>query len=163
MTNYIISALTLAIAGFLTFVRYKDLNKHKIVLADVSNRDKLVENIKVKGTKMAFYLFIGATVVFIGMAFFNSDLIQSITYVFVFAVMSFSEWLNVKTIETVSVFEKAVVYSSFDFRIKSIRSITPTGKRNMTVAMMDGKSHTIPNAVGDILNRLQKARKSKQA
>ncbi len=161
MTNYIISGLTLVIAGFLTFVRFRDFKKHKIVLAEAINRDKLVENIRIKGAKSALYLFMGATVLFIGMAFFYTDIIQSITYILVFAIMSFSEWLNVKTIETVSVFEKTVIYSNFDFRIKSIRSITPAGKRNVTVAMMDGKSHTIPNTIGEIINRLQKARKSK--
>jgi hypothetical protein len=161
MTNYIVSGLTLVIAGFLTYVRYKDYKKHQVVLMDVSNRDKLVELVKLKGAKMAFYLFIGGTVLFIAMAFFYPDVIQGISYVLVFALMSLSEWLNVKTVETVSVFEKAVVYSNFDIRIKSIRSITSSGKRNSVVAMMDGKSFTIPQSVGEILNRLQKARKVK--
>lgn len=161
MTDQILSLLTVVVAGFVLFMRIKDYRKFKTILGEVTQKDTLVERFKLKGTRSALYLFGVATIVFGIMAFFNTDLFQGLTYIGVFAIMTFSEWINVQTVEFVHVFEKTVVYSGQDFRIKSIRAVSPATRRMVSVAMLDGKTHSVPVSVGDKLSELLKNRKAK--
>jgi len=161
MTDQVLSLLTVVVAGFVLFMRLKDFRKHKTILSEVSQKDKLVERFKLKGTRSALYLFAVATLVFGIMAFYNSDLFQGLTYIGVFAIMTFSEWINVQTVEFVHVFEKSAVYSGSDFRIKSIRAVSSGTRRMVNVAMLDGKTHSVPASVGEKLSELLKHRKAK--
>ena len=69
MTDQVISLLTVVVAGFVLFMRIRDFRKHKTILSEVSQKDKLVERFKLKGTRAALYLFAVATLVFGVMAF----------------------------------------------------------------------------------------------
>ncbi len=161
MTDQVISLLTVVVAGFVLFMRIKDYRKHKVVMSEVLQRDKLIEKFKLKGTRAALYLFAVATLAFVVMAFYNPDLFQGLTYIAVFGIMTFSEWINVQTVEFIHIFEKSAVYSGLDFRIKSIRAVSPATRRMVSVAMLDGKTHSVPVSVGDKLSELLKNRKAK--
>lgn len=157
--------ITIAISLFLAYIKVVDLMKHRKVMKSVSDKDVLVDTVKRKGQRVMFFMFIGATLVFVVILIFYSALLASfnenLAYVFVFLILSFSEWCNFKTIENIHVFEKTVVFSTFEIRIKSIRSILPSGKKNSNVMMLDGTSSFVPNEVAAKLTALQKARKAK--
>ena len=161
MSDQIVSLLTLAVAGFVLFLRVKDYRKHRALTLETTEKDVATDNIKLKGIKTGLYLFGAATVTFIVLAFISQDLIQGTIYVGVFAIMTLSEWINVKTVDHISVFEKNVIYSGIIVRLKNIRTITISNKRMATIAMLDGKSHIVPKTVGNALLELQKNRKSK--
>ncbi len=164
-TTMIMLIFIVAISLFLTYIKVNDLLKYKKVLKGVAERDVLVETVKRKGQQFAFYMFVVATVVFAFILIFFSSFLASVTenatYVVVFAILAASEWCNYKTIDSISVFEKTVVYSVYEFRIKSIRTINASGKKNSTVIMLDGTSSLVPNDVAAKLTALQKARKAK--
>lgn len=159
-TWYIIAA-TFAITLFLGYIRFNDYRKHTALVKQVSEKEKLVETIKRKGQRLTFYLFAFATVLFAALAFFTPEPLQSLAYIGVFIILAGTEWVNVLTVETMSVFERTLVYSIFEIRIKSIRTLSASGKRNITVAMLDGTSALVPGDVGEKLQSLQKARKAK--
>lgn len=159
--TWILIAATFAITLFLAYLRMKDLMKHRALLKTVLEREKLVEAIKRPGQKTALYLFGVATIVFAVLTFFTPEPATSIAYIAVFVILTYTEWDNVKTIEKIHIFEKCVVYGVSEFRIKSIRTVNPSGKKNKVVMMLDGTSAVVPSDVGDKLVELQKARKAK--
>jgi len=157
--------ITLAISIFLAYIKINDYLKYKKLLKEVGEKDVLVETVKRKGQRKMFYAFIGLTVGFsIILIFFSSVLgsfNENMTYVIVFAILSVSEWCNYKTVDTLSIFEKNVVYSISEIRVKSIRTIIANGKKNANVVMLDGTTKLVPNDVAAKLTALQKARKAK--
>lgn len=159
--TWLIIAATFAITLFLGYIRFNDYRKHVKLVKQVSEKEKLVETIKRKGQRLSFYLFVFATVLFGILAFFTPQPLQSMAYIGVFILLAATEWINVKTVENVSVFERTLIYSIFEIRIKSIRSLSASGKRSVTVAMLDGSSALVPSEVGEKLQNLQKARKAK--
>lgn len=161
MTDYIIYGFTMIVAGLMVGIRYRDYSKHKKVIAEASSKAPLVQVIRLKGTRFMLYLFIAIIVLFSVLAFFNSNILQSVTYIIVFIFMLISEWFNIMTVDHVSVFEKSIVYGSFNIRLKSIRSIQASGKKNMGISMLDTSSFTVPNEVGEKILQLQKSHKSK--
>ena len=159
--TWILIAATFAITLFLGYVRMKDLFKHRALLKTVAEKEKLIETIKRPGQKVTFFIFVGATLIFGVLAFFTPDPATSLAYIAVFIVLGYTEWDNVKTIETISVFERSVVFGTNEYRIKSIRAITASGRKSMRVAMLDGTGSIVPNDVGEKLLALIKARKAK--
>jgi hypothetical protein len=157
--------ITLAISIFLAYIKINDYLKYKKLLKEVSGKDVLVETVKRKGQRKMFYAFIGLTVGFLVILIFFSSVLgsfyENITYVVVFAILSVSEWCNYKTVDTLSIFEKNVVYSISEIRVKSIRTIVANGKKNANVVMLDGTNKLVPNDVAAKLTALQKARKAK--
>jgi hypothetical protein len=157
--------ITLAISIFLAYIKINDYLKYKKLLKEVSEKDVLVETVKRKGQRKMFYAFIGLTVGFSVILIFFSSVLgsfnENLTYVIVFAILSVSEWCNYKTVDTLSIFEKNVVYSISEIRVKSIRTIVANGKKNSNVVMLDGTNKLVPNDVAAKLTALQKARKAK--
>ena len=157
--------ITLAISIFLAYIKINDYLKYKKLLKEVAEKDVLVETVKRKGQRKMFYAFIGLTIGFsVILIFFSSvlgSLYENMTYVVVFAILSVSEWCNYKTVDTLSIFEKNVVYSISEIRVKSIRTIVANGKKNSNVVMLDGTNKLVPNDVAAKLTALQKARKAK--
>jgi len=157
--------ITLAISIFLAYIKINDYLKYKKLLKEVAEKDVLVETLKRKGQRKMFYAFVGLTIGFsVILIFFSSvlgSLYENVTYVVVFTILSVSEWCNYKTVDTLSIFEKNVVYSISEIRVKSIRSIVSNGKKNSNVVMLDGTTKLVPNDVAAKLTALQKARKAK--
>lgn len=157
--------ITLAISIFLAYIKINDYLKYIKLLKEVAEKDVLVETVKRKGQRKMFYAFVGLTIGFsVILIFFSSvlgSLYENMTYVVVFTILSVSEWCNYKTVDTLSIFEKNVVYSISEIRVKSIRTIVANGKKNSNVVMLDGTTKLVPNDVAAKLTALQKARKAK--
>ena len=161
-TTWILVIATLGITFFLTYVRIKDYLAHRKLLASVTEKEKLTEKIKRPGQRLTLYLFGAATIIFgIMTVLAPTDLWTNLSYITIFVILCLSEVISILTQETLFVFDKTVVYAVTEFKIRNIRTMAASGKRNTSIAMMDGSHSVVPNDVGEKLTALMKARKAK--
>jgi xanthine/uracil/vitamin C permease (AzgA family) len=156
LNNWIMIGLSIVIGSFLTFIRFKDYQKHQALKVKVIEEgDKLVSEVKMKPNK-ALYALLVALAVFMGVAYFVGDLYENIALTFILAVLIGSEWLNFKATSTLYLYERHFLYNTTSIRYKSIKTITLKNKRASTVTTLSGESVLIPveaaNAITDLRN-----------
>lgn len=153
LNNWIMIGLSIVIGAFLTFIRFKDYQKHQALKVQLETEgEKLVSTVKMRPNK-ALYGLLAALGVFMGVAYFVGDFYENIALTLILGVLIGSEWLNYKATSNLYLYERHFVYNTTSIRYKSIKAITPKNKRASTVTTLSGESTLIPveaaNAITD--------------